>query len=159
MYITKLKSKMIAISDDNIYKGNSVRVQKVTPQQLVDFLDRHPVGVEWIADLEGNLMTGDPISIDLFNTIFKIEGVEKPDAKYKLVRFPGNEIIRLCARGKCKKSYKNTIIVEDDIVKQFISEATSKQPYIEIRANKSKEKYKCWSDYIDLMEPVSKIYI
>ena len=70
MYITKLKSKMIAISDDNIYKGNSVRVQQVTPQQLVDFLDRHPVGVEWIADLEGNLMTGDPISIDLFNTIF-----------------------------------------------------------------------------------------
>lgn len=157
MYISKLKSKMIAISDDNIYKGNSVRAQKVTPQQLVDFLDRHPVGVEWIADLEGNLMTGDPISIDLFNTIFKIEGIEKPDARYKLVRFPGNEIIRLCARGKCKKSYKNTIIVEDDIVKQFISESTSKQPYVEIRSNKNKEKYKYWSDYIDLMEPVKKI--
>lgn len=150
MYISKLKSKIIAISDENIYNGNVLRVEKVNPIKLKEFLDKLCGEVEWISDLEGNLITGDPKASQLFDTFFHIEGIEKPDARYKLVRFPSNEIVRLCARGKMKKSYKNTLIVDDDIVKRFTNEATSKQPYVEIRSNKSREKYKYWSDYISL---------
>ena len=150
MYISKLKSKIIAISDENIYTGTVLRVEKVTPIRLKEFLDKLCSEVQWISDLEGNIITGDPKALELFDTTFHIEGIEKPDARYKLVRFPSNEIVRLCARGKMKKSYKNTLIVDDDIVKKFTMEATSKQPYIEIRANKSKQKYAYWSDYITM---------
>lgn len=150
MYISKLKSKIVAISDENIYNGKVLRVEKVTPTQLKEFLDKLCGEVEWISDLESNLITGDSKALALFDTFFHIDGIEKPDARYKLVRFPGNEIIRLCARGKMKKSYKNTLIVDDDVVKQFTKESTNKQPYVEIRGNKNKQKYDYWSDYISL---------
>lgn len=153
MYIGKLESNVIVVWENNdvendIKKDNLkfLSKNKISLSVMKEIFDYVPLG--WIEAKSGYLINGSIEANKLYKRLY--ETVDFQNCAFKLVRFPNaaDPYIRLCAKGSCKKNYKNTVIIPMELVGKF-RKAAKKYKWTELRYSANPEKYNAWSKYID----------
>ena len=147
MYINKMKSNILVISE-NCYT-HAIKTVEIDLNQMLNFFYCRDVIWDYIGK---DLFTGCPKAFEKFEIEFGEDNEKTEPKMYKLVKFPSDKIIRLCNQGSTKKNYKNTLIIDENIMKEFSHEAKryNKDKYTEIRFSDSPQNYRNWENYINI---------
>ena len=140
-----MKSNILIISEKKYQ--NAYRLSEICLAQMLDFL--HCKDVVW-DHIGEDLFTGCQKAVKKFELEFG-EDVKKAEEKmYKLVKFPNDGVIRLCGQGNTKKNYKNTLLIEEHMMKEFCHDAKKYGSYTEIHLKDDAQNYRNWENYINI---------
>ena len=145
MYINKMKSNILILSENQYTHAN--KVVEIDLNEMLKFFYCKDVIWDYIGE---DLFTGCSNALKRFEIMFGEDVKEAEPKMYKLVKFPSKGIIRLCSQGNAKKSYKNTLIIDENAMKNFICDAKRYGKYVELHFKGNAQKYRNWENYIDI---------